>query len=157
MTLFVDADSCPAEARVIIERRAARERVRLVYAANRPIPFQAASAPHVQTGAFTMEICPAEEGAADDRIVLEAAPGDIVVTRDVPLAARLLEKGAAALDDRGRVFTPGTIRHFLSLRDINIAFACLGGDRSPSYGAREKKAFADALDRLFTERRRAFP
>jgi uncharacterized protein YaiI (UPF0178 family) len=100
-----------------------------------------------------MLLCPAGEGAADDAIAAEASAGDVAVTRDVPLAARLVEKGAAVLDDRGRVFTRDNIREKLSLRDFAVGLAESGCDfdRTANYGAKEKKAFADSLDRLLTK------
>jgi uncharacterized protein YaiI (UPF0178 family) len=150
--LFVDADSCPAPARLIIQKRAARERMPLIFAANRPIPFERSYNTLVEQGLFAMEVCPAQEDSADDRIAALAGSGDIAVTRDVPLACRLVAKGVRTLDDRGRVFTADNIRHYLSLRDFNIVCAEGYGapQRASSYGEKEKKAFADSLDRIIT-------
>jgi uncharacterized protein YaiI (UPF0178 family) len=150
--LFVDADSCPAPVRKIIQKRAAREQIPLIFAANRPIPFEDAYQLLVEQGLFVMELCPAETGAADDRITVLAVKGDIAVTRDVPLAFRLVEKGIHTLDDRGRVFTADNIRHYLSLRNFIIYCADSHGPlkRTSAYGEKEKKAFADSLDRIIT-------
>jgi uncharacterized protein YaiI (UPF0178 family) len=100
-----------------------------------------------------MEICPAGENAADDRIVELAEAGDIVITRDVPLAKRLVEKDIAAIDDRGRVFTKNNINELLSLRNFTVGLAGSGMEfeRTANYGKKELKHFADSMDRLLTK------
>jgi uncharacterized protein YaiI (UPF0178 family) len=143
MKILVDADSCPKPARLLILRAAARTSRTAVFAANRPIPGIAGP------GAV-MEICPAGEGAADDRIAELARPGDLVVTRDIPLASRLVEAAIPVIDDRGQTYTRENIREKLSLRDFKVGLADngLGMERTASYGKRELKNFADSLDRL---------
>jgi uncharacterized protein YaiI (UPF0178 family) len=146
MKLLVDADSLPAPARELLLRAAGRRKIRAFFAANRVIPGVG--------GAYAdMVVCPPGEGSADDRLVSLAARGDLAVTRDIPLAARLLEAGAAVLDDRGRTYTAENIREKVSLRDFTVALAESGYDfeRTAVYGKRELKAFADALDRLVTK------
>ena len=149
MKLLVDADSCPAAARAIIQRRAAKENIPLYFAANRPIPFDPSYHSLVKTGLFVTEVCPVEKNAADDRLAALAEKGDIAVTRDIPLAFRLVEKNVHTLDDRGRIFTQDNIRYCLSLRNFNIAVAGRP-ERAASYGGKEKKTFADSLDRIIT-------
>jgi len=144
MKILVDADSCPKAARDLTVRRAAKLKLRVIFAANRLIP---------DAGEAEMEICPNRENSADDRIVELSQEGDIVITRDVPLAKRLVEKGASALDDRGRVFTRGSINEALSLRNFTVALAenGLGVERKAGYGKKELKTFADSLDRILTK------
>jgi uncharacterized protein YaiI (UPF0178 family) len=139
--ILVDADSCPRPARDLVLRAAKRRGLRAVFAANRPIPG-------LEGG--EMECCPPGEGAADDRIVELASRGDLAVTRDVPLAERLVAKGVQVLDDRGRVYTGENIRERLSLRNFMVGLARngLAGERSANYGKKELKAMADSLDRL---------
>ncbi|MDR2534524.1 MAG: DUF188 domain-containing protein [Treponema sp.] len=143
MKIFVDADSCPRQAREIVLRASARTGVQAVFAANRPIPG-------VTGNTSIMEICPAEEGAADNRILQLAQPGDVVLTRDIPLASRLVDASILVLDDRGQVYTKENIRERLSLRDFMVSLAENGlrGKRVASYGKRELKAFADSFDRI---------
>jgi uncharacterized protein YaiI (UPF0178 family) len=142
MTIFVDADSCPKPARELVVRTTKRKPLTAVFAANRPLPLE--DAPGI-----VMEVCPPGEGSADNRIVELARQGDLVITRDVPLASRLVEKAILVIDDRGRVFTPDNIREYLSLRDfmVGLAETGLGMERIASYGKRELKSFADSLDR----------
>jgi len=147
MKIYVDADSCPRPARDLILKRAAKLSIRVIFAANRHIPGSEAEG-------VEMEICPAGENAADDRIVELAESGDIVITRDVPLAKRLVEKDALVLDDRGRVFTPENINELLSLRNfmVGLADSGLGMERIANYSKKDMKSFADSLDRILTKR-----
>ena len=89
---------------------------------------------------------------ADQHIVAEAAPGDLVVTQDVPLAALLVPKGVTVLDPRGEEHTSETIGERLSVRDFmeqaRIAGMVTGGPAP--FGAGDKQAFAGALDRALT-------
>jgi uncharacterized protein YaiI (UPF0178 family) len=142
MKILVDADSCPRDARELTLRTARRRGLKALFAANRPIPG-------IDGEHIIMEICPPGENAADNRMVELAEPGDIAISRDVALAKRLLEKGATVIDDRGRVFTPDNINELLSLRDFMVGLAenGLGTERTANYGPKERKAFADSLDR----------
>jgi uncharacterized protein YaiI (UPF0178 family) len=171
LKILVDADSCPKPARNLILKTAARRRIRAIFAANRPLPGIGGSG-SVGTGESAnagidepvnagigepayavMELCPEGEGAADDRIVALAAPGDLAVTRDIPLANRLVEASVLVIDDRGQTYTRENIRERLSLRDFRVGLAenGLGMERSAVYGKRELKTFADALDRALAK------
>jgi len=143
MKIFVDADSCPKPARDLVQRRACKLGLQLIFAANHVIP----GCEGVQ-----MELVPPEDNSADDRIVELSQKGDLVVTRDVPLAKRLVEKEVMVLDDRGRVFTMNNINELLSLRNFSVGLANdgLGIERIANYGKKELKNFADALDRILT-------
>ncbi|MFP3040445.1 DUF188 domain-containing protein [Treponema primitia] len=149
MKILVDADSCPRPARELILKTAIRRRIKAIFAANRPIPGIGGP-----DGEFSlMELCPAGEGAADDRIVELAEPGDLAVTRDIPLASRLVEASILVIDDRGQVYTRENIRERLSLRDfmVELAQSGLGMERIATYGKKELKTFADGLDRVLVK------
>ena len=151
MTIWIDADSLPREAKSIIGRRASRSSdtlpLKAVFVANRTIPLPPGN--NIST-----LIVPPGDGSADDRLLAEAKPGDMIITRDIPLASRAVEAGITTLNDRGEVWTTGTIRERLSVRDhmaaLREAGLAAGLDKTRSYGPRETKAFADALDRAIT-------
>lgn len=94
---------------------------------------------------------------ADRYIAEHAAPGDLAVTADVPLAALLVPRGVAVLDPRGEEHTAETIGERLSVRDfmenLRTAGMVTGGPRP--WDARARQAFADALDRALTRLRRS--
>ena len=146
MKILVDADSCPRDAREITLNAAIRLGIQAIFAANRPIPG-------IKGENIIMEICPAGENSSDNRIVELAEHGDLAVTRDVALAKRLLENNVTVIDDRGRQFTPDNINELLSLRDFMVGLAenNLGVERTPGYGKKERKLFADSLDRHLTK------
>jgi len=142
MKILVDADSCPKGARELALRAALRRGIPAVFAANRPIPG-------IIGENIVMEICPPGENSADNRIAELAEKGDLAVSRDLALAKRLLEKGVVVIDDRGRTFSLDSINELLSLRDFTVYLAenGLGIERTANYGKKERKAFADSLDR----------
>ena len=96
---------------------------------------------------------------ADDYIDDQAVPGDIVVTGDIPLAARLVERGVLTLDPRGTEYTEENIGERLSIRDfmeqVRLTGVDTGGPRA--YGPKDKQSFANALDRALTRMIRSRP
>ena len=140
MQILVDADSCPREARKMVLRFAGRLGIKAIFAANRLIPDLPETA--------QMELCPQGEGEADKRIVALARPGDLVLTRDLPLAEKLVEADITVIDDRGRVFTRENIRQLRSVRDFVVGLADngLGIERIPSYGREDLTSLANSLD-----------
>jgi uncharacterized protein YaiI (UPF0178 family) len=142
MKILVDADSCPRDTRELILRTVARRGIKAVFAANRSVPG-------LDGENVSLEICPVGENSADDRLVELAESGDLAICRDLALAKRLLEKNLIVIDDRGRVFTRDNINELLSMRNFVVGLAENGMDteRTASYGKKERKTFADSLDR----------
>jgi uncharacterized protein len=159
MRIFVDADSCPRQAREMILRFSFRLGIKSVFAANRPIPGLPQSQGSIdgQKQSAFFELCPSGEGAADRRILALAKSGDLVITRDLPLAEQLVDAGIAVLDDRGRAFTKENIHEHRSIRDFTVGLANNGLDfeRTPSYGKKELSSLANSLDRELTRLMRA--
>jgi len=146
MKILVDADSCPKDARRLALKAARRLGIRAVFAANRPIPG-------ISGENIEMEICPPGDNSADNRLVELAEPGDLAISRDLPLVKRLLEKGSAVIDDRGRVFSPENINELVSIRHFTVGLAehGLGMERTANYSKKDSKAFADSMDRHLTK------
>ncbi|HEY9037276.1 MAG TPA: YaiI/YqxD family protein [Pseudomonadales bacterium] len=142
MPIWVDADALPIPMRDMLFRAAARTGIELILVANRPLPRP--SLPNIRA----IQV-PSGFDVADNYIAAEAGPGDLVITQDIPLAAEVIEKGAAAISPRGELFNPENIRARLNIRDFmdtmrSSAMAPSGGP--PPLGTREKQAFANALD-----------
>jgi uncharacterized protein YaiI (UPF0178 family) len=95
-------------------------------------------------------VVPKSADAADDRIVAEANAGDIVVTADIRLAARLLEKAVHVLGPDGRAFTPDSIGMALAMRDLSQHLRETGEIRgfNPGFTARDRSRFLEELDRM---------
>jgi len=137
--IFVDNDACPVKDEAI--RVAARYSLPITLVSNqgmRPI----ANVKQVVVGA--------KFDAADDWIVEHAGTGDIVVTADIRLAARCLDKGCKALNPAGQVFTPQNIGTALSLRDINAHLRETGESKgyNPSFSKKDRSQFLQSLDML---------
>jgi uncharacterized protein YaiI (UPF0178 family) len=139
--VWVDADACPAVIRDILFRAAERARLPVTLVANawiRTPPSQ-----HIRSlqvaGGFDV---------AETEIVDRVRPGDLVVTQDIPLAARVIEKGAEAIDPRGERYTADTIAARLSMRNFMEELRGAGvqtGGPAPLH-ARDRQAFANGLD-----------
>jgi hypothetical protein len=145
--VFVDGDSCPAPVRDVLERSADNRGVTVTFFANRVLPA-------VRPNRMVI----VEGGEVDDEIVAGIREADadetiLVVTRDIPLAERVLKSGAAAINDRGEAFNLSTIAHRRSIRDASAEIRAAGLETMSTrsnYGKRELKAFADTLDRVLT-------
>lgn len=140
-TVYVDADACPVkdEAIDVAVRRGAAA-VLVSNGGMRPSRFPEARIVVVPEGA----------DAADDWIVEACTDEDVVVTADIPLAARALEKGAAVLGPTGREFTAETIGTALSMRAFNQHLRETGESKgyNASFSAADRSRFLQALDRI---------
>lgn len=148
MQIWVDADACPKVIKEILFRAAERTGLSLTLVANQPLKVP--PAPHIRS-----LVVPAGFDVADNEIVRRAAPGDLVITADLPLAAEVIEKGAQALNPRGELYSPDTIRQKLTMRDfmdtLRSSGIQTGGPASLSQA--DRQAFANALDRLLAAHR----
>lgn len=146
MKIFIDGDGCPRAVKDIVFRAAERRDVDVVLVANRAVAVPRhprISAVQVSRGL----------DVADDWLVANAAPGDLVVTSDLPLAAELVARGVTAMSARGETFTTSNVRERLSLRDFFMEARESGivqGGGPPPFDAKAARAFADAFDRWLT-------
>ena len=140
--LWIDADACPRKICELAFRAAARRGLRVTLVANVWVPL-----PLMDN--VTLVQVPTGADKADDHLVAAVAPGELVVTADVPLSARLVEKGLTAVDLRGDEYTDATIGERKATRDLMDALRGAGlatGGPAP-FSAKDVKAFAAALDR----------
>ena len=148
MKIFVDGDACPRDVKDVVFRAAQRLGATAVLVANKAM--------HVPAGVVMIPV-PGGPDVADDRIVAESRDGDVAITADVPLAARLVEKGVLVIDPRGDVLDEDTVGERLSLRDFFTEMreqgAQLGGPKA--WSPKDKARFASALDRELAKRKKA--
>lgn len=146
--IWVDADACPGPIKDILFRAAERVQVDVTLVANQWIRTP---------GSRFIRSLQVQGGfdAADDLIAERAAPGDLVVTQDIPLASRVLEKGAEAVNPRGERFTANNIAERLSVRDFmeELRGAGLQTGGQAAFNARDRQAFANQLDGWLARRR----
>lgn len=150
MRIWVDADAAPREIKDVVARAAARLELCAAFVANKRLYTPANNA------YVTAERVEGGPDAADDHIARAAAPGDLAITADIPLAARLVEKGVAVIDPRGTEYTPANVRERLSVRDFMEGLRGSGVETGGpgGFGPREKRAFAATFDRVLTRLRR---
>lgn len=145
MRVWIDADACPKAAKDQVVRFALKRQFEVVLVAG-----QAQIKPAF--ACVRLIVVPSGPDAADDYLVEHAVPGELVICSDVPLADRLVKKGVAALDPRGKEFDPQNMGERLAVRNLFTDLREQGqvsGGQAP-YGDREKQAFANALDRILT-------
>lgn len=146
-TIWVDADAAPGDVKDVIYKAAKRLGIPAVFVANRRLSLP------LNNAFVRSEWVQGGPDVADRHIAENAAPGDLAITADIPLAALLVEKGLAVLDPRGGEYDQENIQERLSMRDFmdSLRGAGLDAGGAKPYGMREKQAFAAAFDRLLSK------
>lgn len=140
--LFIDADACPVKSEA--ERVATRFGIRMYLVSNGGI--RPSANPLVES-----VFVPSGPDAADQWIAAESGPGDVVVTGDIPLAAKCIAAGARVVKHDGTEFTPANIGNILANRDLMADLRAAdpflqGGGRS--FSKADRSRFLDVLDRV---------
>ncbi|MEM0924823.1 MAG: DUF188 domain-containing protein [Planctomycetota bacterium] len=144
MLIWIDADAAPREVKEVVFRTSLRLSIPTRLVANSRIEVPAAFSEWV-----TAIVVPQGANVADRYIEEHAQAGDLVVTADIPLADALVGLGVIVIDPRGEVYDEGNIKSRLAARDFFESVRAAGQPTpgAPPYSARDKKAFADSLDR----------
>ena len=147
MKIWVDADACPKVIKETLFRAAARAKVQTTLVANQPL--YTPKSPFIDTVQVGQGF-----DVADDYIVENMDPGDLVITADIPLAADVIKGKAHALNPRGEMYTESNIRQRLSMRnfmdELRGAGEITGGPAAISQA--DRRAFASELDRFLARR-----
>jgi uncharacterized protein YaiI (UPF0178 family) len=146
MALYIDADACPVKSEA--ERVATRHRVRMFLVSNGGL--RPSQNPLVES-----VVVPEGPDVADMWIADRAGTGDVVVTNDIPLAARCVASGARVLKPNGEALTASNVGNALATRDLMTDLRAAdpfrqGGGRA--FSRADRSRFLDALE---TEMRRA--
>jgi uncharacterized protein len=139
--IYIDADACPVKYEVF--RVAGRYKIKVILTANAPMRLP----PEYENN---LVVVSGEQDAADDWIVEHAAKNDIVITADIPLAARCLKNGARVLEPKGYVFTEATISNALANRDIMTYLRNTGMETGgpAAFQKRDRSRFLQSLDKV---------
>ncbi len=147
MTVWIDADACPNLIKTVLFRAAQKRQLTMLLVANQLIatpPSKYIRSIRV-SGGFD---------AADDYIFQHMLGGDLVITGDIPLAAKVIEKQGHAINPRGEVFSRENIGEKLALRDfmeeMRNSGQVTGG--ASAMAAKDVQHFANALDRFLSAR-----
>ena len=145
--VWVDADACPGAVREILCRAARRCACHVTFFANHSLSLPASPYLHFRQVAQGFDV-------ADKVIADRVASGDLVVTQDIPLAADVVARGAAAVSPRGERFTADNVRSRLAMRDFMSELRDSGvvtGGPAP-LDATDRQRFANVLDRWLAKR-----
>jgi uncharacterized protein YaiI (UPF0178 family) len=145
MKIWIDADACPRVVKEIVFRAAERLQVEVCLVANQGL------AKH-HSRLVSSVVVPGGFDEADKHIAEHASAADLVITADIPLAAKIVEKGGVAIDPRGGLYTGETVGERLSVRDLMQGLRDEGliqGGPEP-FGPVDRQRFASALDRTLT-------
>jgi uncharacterized protein YaiI (UPF0178 family) len=145
MTIYIDADACPVKAEA--ETVATRHKVRMVVVSNggiRPSQNPLVESVFVSSG-------PDE---ADKWIAEACGPGDVVVTGDIPLAAKCVAAGARVVKHNGEELTAANVGMALATRDLMQDLRSAdpfrqGGGKM--FGKADRSRFLDVLDRVLRQ------
>ena len=149
-SLWIDNDGCPVTVRELCLKGAQRRSIPTTIVGN-------SRASVIESEILRVIVVGSAFNAADDYIAMHCGSGDLVITSDVPLAARVVERGARAINARGDVFDSQTIGDRLAIRnlaqELRSGGEIIGGGSNQTAGQSQvdKKKFADALDRLLTQ------
>jgi len=139
--IFVDGDGCPVKDETYVVATRYGVRVALVANARLRVPE-----------GFGVQLILVDQGpdAADDWIVENLRAGDVVITADIPLAARCLGAGARVLGTNGRIFSEDSIGDLLATRDLKAHLRDTGlmSSGPPPMSARDRSRFLSKLDEL---------
>jgi len=145
--VYVDADACPVKSETA--RVAERHGLPVIFVANTWLPVPRGARMRVQ-------VVPGSFDAADDWIAGHTGRDDVVVTSDIPLAARCLKLGARVLSPNGRPFTDDNIGSALATRELMSDLRAYGvGGGPPPFGPKDRSRFLDVLERVVRDAKRA--
>jgi uncharacterized protein len=147
LKILVDADACPVKEEIYRVARRYELDVILVTGTRMRTP---------EHRRVTLKIVSQGMDAADDWIAENVEPNDIVITGDIPLAARSLAKGSYVLGHTGRPFTEENIGNALATRallsELREVGEIMGGP--PPFCKRDRSRFLQELDRIINQIRR---
>lgn len=145
--IFIDADACPVKPEVYRVAHRYKLRVTLVAGARMRIP---------DSDEITLRVLEQGMDAADDWIVEHLEENDIVITADIPLAARCVARGAYVIGHTGKPFSDDNIGLALATRDLLSELRQLGEVTGgpPPFNKRDRSRFLQALDKAVNEIRR---
>lgn len=143
MTIWIDADSCPLLVRNHCVKMGAKYSIPVKFVANKNIPCS-------ENFPFEMIITDSLKDAADNFIYENAGKNDLVVTRDIVFADRLVDKNICTINDRGTVFNKENIKELHSNRDFDLQLAEIGLVKHHHEGYDKKKfgLFANCFDKV---------
>ncbi|MCG8572069.1 MAG: YaiI/YqxD family protein [Spirochaetes bacterium] len=148
MTLYIDGDALPNPLKKVLVRAIERFALPTYVIANKPV--------YIGNTKYIKNMV-VDEGPdeADHRIVEMIEEGDLVITADIPLADRVIDRNAVALNHHGKLFTANNIKSHLAMRNLLVQLRDNGEIMKgmPPFSKRDIHQFANQLDQILTKAR----
>lgn len=146
MKIWVDGDACPKGVKEILFRAANRKKIHVTLIANQFLRLP-------NSDYIDMVQVPDGPDVADDRIVELCSAGDLVITADIPLAARVVAKDATALDPRGKIYDKNNIGQILDMRNFMDELRETGVETGgpKGFSNKDSQEFANKLDSILAK------
>lgn len=147
MKLFIDADAFPNLLKPIVLKAIQREKLETIVISNKKVTIGQSE---------FIEYLIVSQGAdeADHKIVEMVEQNDLVITADIPLANRVIDKNAHAIDHRGELYSKENIKQYLTMRnfmqEMRDAGEITGGPKP--FGGKDAQNFANSFN-AFLQRR----
>ena len=145
MHIYVDADACPVKKE--IEQVATRQGINVIIVSNGGIRPSQNPIMHI----IVVDKGPDE---ADKYIANAIIAGDIVVTADIPLAARVIENGGRAIKHNGEIITENNVGNILAMRDLMTDLRSadpFAKQNHKQFSKSDKSRFLNALEKLIQQ------
>ena len=149
MKIWIDADACPKAIKEIVYKASERLKIETILVANQAI---------AKPRSLFIKSIVVDKGpdVADQYIVDEMDPDDLVITQDIPLADLIVTKGGLAINPRGDIYTEDSIKERLSIRDfmtdLRDSGMQTGGPRA--FSEQDKRKFASSFDKIINKKMR---
>ena len=141
--IWIDADACPKAIKELVFKVSLRLNIPIILVANTYLNIPCSK---------LIQLIVVGKGfdEADQYIIDNVEIHDLVITADIPLAAKVLKKKAIAVNPRGEIYNENTIGSILSMRDIMKEFYEAGSMTGGTavFGPKDVKQFADSLNKL---------
>lgn len=150
MRLFIDGDAFPNLLKPIVLRSIQRLQIPTTVIANKRVSIG---------NTKELEYVIVDQGAdeADHEIVERCQSGDLVITADIPLADRVIAKGAHAIDHRGELYSTENIKQYLAIRNLMESIRESGEmTKGPkAFGSKDAHAFANQFNAFLAKHYRS--
>lgn len=148
ISIYIDADNCPNLVLKYTCEYCKNNDFNLIVVANKEIKIPESN--------YQMIICEKEKDAADKYILTKASENDLVITKDIIFAEKLVSKNIVTINDRGSLFDKSNIKARMEDRNLDIQLAALGfgGKKGSSYNEKQLTKFAGCLEKAISILRR---
>lgn len=145
MRLFVDGDAFPNLLKPILVRAIEKKSLQTIVVSNKKIYLG-------DSELITYHIVEQGADVADNHIVQMVEEGELVITVDIPLADKIIAKGAHAIDHRGELYSKENIKHYLAMRNLMEEIRSMGETTKgpPPFNKKDVHAFSNQLQKFLT-------